>query len=257
LSQGVFVPSRTRDRAVASSLSVRPSVFRQVLQAQQADPQLADILQMPDVELNEDSETRTPWALGPILKVATGALAATWSRQSGLPRQDWRFVSRRGTVVSGGVVLVVCGARRRWPFLREGPIGCVLRVECENSMLELSEVSFERRSMPLRDWFLEGLLQNPARQETRQPRRPRPCRDGAPGRDVVATLLSVVTVAWDPHPREPVEGVLRAMSALELAATRRTLELRIWVEDKTSVDAPDRETSQQWQGARRAKETGQ
>ncbi|MQL95175.1 hypothetical protein Taro_027845 [Colocasia esculenta] len=36
----------------------------------------------------------------------------------------------------------------------------------------------------------------------------------------------VVTVAWDPHPREPVEGVLWATSVLELAATRRTLELR-------------------------------
>ncbi|MQL77368.1 hypothetical protein Taro_009784 [Colocasia esculenta] len=31
---------------------------------------------------------------------------------------------------------------------------------------------------------------------------------------------------------------------------------RIRVEDKTSVDAPDRETSQQRQGARRAEETG-
>ncbi|MQM20309.1 hypothetical protein Taro_053327 [Colocasia esculenta] len=31
---------------------------RQVLQAQQTDPQLADILQMPDVELDEDCEVR-------------------------------------------------------------------------------------------------------------------------------------------------------------------------------------------------------
>ena len=38
--------------------------------------------------------------------------------------------------------------------------------------------------------------------------------------------LEVVTVTWDPRPREPVEGVLRATSVLELAATRRTLELR-------------------------------
>ncbi|MQL98587.1 hypothetical protein Taro_031305 [Colocasia esculenta] len=73
-------------------------------------------------------------------------------------------------------------------------------------------------------------------------------------------VREVVTVIWDPHPREPVEGVLRATSVLMLAATRRTLELRgkRWtpVEDKTSVDAPDRETSQQRQGMRRAKETG-
>ncbi|MQM04307.1 hypothetical protein Taro_037104 [Colocasia esculenta] len=31
-------------------------------------------------------------------------------------------------------------------------------------------------------------------------------------------LSQVVTVAWDPRPREPVEGVLRATSVLELAA---------------------------------------
>ncbi|MQM03155.1 hypothetical protein Taro_035930 [Colocasia esculenta] len=39
-----------------TSLSVRPSVYRQVLEAQQADSGLTDILQMPDVELDEDSE---------------------------------------------------------------------------------------------------------------------------------------------------------------------------------------------------------
>jgi len=39
-------------------------------------------------------------------------------------------------------------------------------------------------------------------------------------------VREVVTVTWDPRPREPVEGVLRATSVLELAATRRTLELR-------------------------------
>ena len=32
-------------------------------------------------------------------------------------------------------------------------------------------------------------------------------------------LQEVVTVTWDPRPREPVEGVLRATSVLELAAT--------------------------------------
>ena len=39
-------------------------------------------------------------------------------------------------------------------------------------------------------------------------------------------MREVVTVTWDPRPREPVEGVLQATSVLELAATRRTLELR-------------------------------
>ncbi|MQM02577.1 hypothetical protein Taro_035342, partial [Colocasia esculenta] len=44
---------------------------------------------------------------GPVLRVATGPLAATRSRQSGLPRQHWRVVSRWGTVVSGGRVIDV------------------------------------------------------------------------------------------------------------------------------------------------------
>ncbi|MQM13535.1 hypothetical protein Taro_046459, partial [Colocasia esculenta] len=35
-----------------------PSVYRQVLEAQQTDSELVDILQMPDVELDEDSEVR-------------------------------------------------------------------------------------------------------------------------------------------------------------------------------------------------------
>ncbi|MQL86867.1 hypothetical protein Taro_019404 [Colocasia esculenta] len=45
-------------------------------------------------------------------------------------------------------------------------------------------------------------------------------------RETDSDLCQVVTTAWDPHPRELVEGVLRATSVLELAATRQTLELR-------------------------------
>ncbi|MQL71767.1 hypothetical protein Taro_004119 [Colocasia esculenta] len=55
-----------------TSLSVRPSVYHQVLEAQQAD-----ILQMPDVELDEDSEVR----------VVTDTLAATWSHEGSLSQQ--------------------------------------------------------------------------------------------------------------------------------------------------------------------------
>ncbi|MQL93020.1 hypothetical protein Taro_025662 [Colocasia esculenta] len=97
-------------------------------------------------------------------------------------------------------------------FLREGPNGFVLRVECDDSMLELR--------------FLEGLLRNPARLETRSSRRPRPCRDGATGRYVVATLLSV------------------ALRSRQARAPRH------------GRGGPPRETSQQRQGARRAEETG-
>ncbi|MQM10784.1 hypothetical protein Taro_043680 [Colocasia esculenta] len=77
--------------------------------------------------------------------------------------------------------------------------------------------------------FLEGLLRNPARLEMRQPRRPRSCRDGAPGRDMVATLLSVAL-------RTPILGsLLREYSGLRVRSS---------------------ETSQQRQGARQAEETG-
>ncbi|MQM21742.1 hypothetical protein Taro_054787, partial [Colocasia esculenta] len=62
---------------------------------------------MPDVELDEDSGWDVRPAplgpFGPVLRVAPGALAATWSRKSGLPRQHWvaphpaaAFFSRRG-----------------------------------------------------------------------------------------------------------------------------------------------------------------
>ncbi|MQL92490.1 hypothetical protein Taro_025115 [Colocasia esculenta] len=105
-------------------------------------------------------------------------------------------------------------------------------------------------------------------------------------------MREVVTVTWDPRPREPVEGVLRATSVLELAATWvdsgaegktvvRTVACELLAELSWLVwDAEDslefypaqasqsffslprssrprnRESSQQWQGARRAEETG-
>ncbi|MQL85752.1 hypothetical protein Taro_018270 [Colocasia esculenta] len=55
------------------------------------------------------------------------------------------------------------------------------------------------------------------------------------------------------------EGSLRNPPLSEKATFRRSRSveiatLRTRVEDKTSVDAPDRETSQQQQGARRAEE---
>ncbi|MQL88606.1 hypothetical protein Taro_021178 [Colocasia esculenta] len=186
LSRGLFVPSRTRGRAVASSLSVRPSLFRQVLQAQRANAKLADILRMPDVELSEDS-----------------ALAATWSRRSGLPRQHWQFVSRQGVVGVDATCQAVATASRSSRFDR----------------------AFG---------FLERLIRNPARLETRQSRRPRSCHDGASGRDMVATLMSVA---------------LRSRQARAPQHGRGGLPCPV-------TDRETGESSQQRQGARRAEETG-
>ncbi|MQL75495.1 hypothetical protein Taro_007861 [Colocasia esculenta] len=38
----------------------------------------------------------------------------------------------------------------------------------------------------------------------------------------------VVSVSWDPHPREPVEGGIRAMSVLELAAHKSDSFYAVW-----------------------------
>ncbi|MQL81552.1 hypothetical protein Taro_014012 [Colocasia esculenta] len=87
-----------------------------------------------------------------------------------------------------GHVLGLSGVGRRRSFLREGPNGVVLHVESPSTVYTSPSPSARHlRACPVRE---------------------------------------VVTVAWDPHPREPVEGVLQDTSALELAATRRTLELR-------------------------------
>ncbi|MQM12486.1 hypothetical protein Taro_045403 [Colocasia esculenta] len=181
----MFVLSRTRDRAVASSLSIRPLVFRQVLQAQQADPQLADILQMLDVELDEDSE----------------ASVLRWCRPA-----------------CAGDVVVPFGARRRHFYLREGPNGFILRVESPSTVYTSPSPSAQHlRACPVRE---------------------------------------VVTVTWDPHPREPVEGVLRATSALELAATMRTLELsgKRWL---GQWRVSHLQSSRGWSGTPRTDETSQ
>ncbi|MQM17045.1 hypothetical protein Taro_050014 [Colocasia esculenta] len=105
-------------------------------------------------------------------------------------------------------------------------------------------------------------------------------------------VREVVTVTWDPHPREPVEGALRATSVLKLAATwadsraeGKTVVRTVACESLAELswlvwDAEDslefypvqasqsffslprssrpqnRESSQQRQGARRAEETG-
>ncbi|MQL70113.1 hypothetical protein Taro_002411 [Colocasia esculenta] len=81
-------------------------------------------------------------------------------------------------------------------------------------------------------------------------------------------VREVVTVTWDPRPREPVEGVLRATSVLELAATwadsgaeGKTVVRTVACESLAELswlvwDAEDSESSQQRQGAHRAEETG-
>ncbi|MQL93039.1 hypothetical protein Taro_025673 [Colocasia esculenta] len=82
--------------------------------------------------------------------------------------------------------------------------------------------------------FLEGLFRDPAQLVTRRPRRPRSCRDGASGRDMVATLLSVA---------------LGSRRTRVLQHGRGGPPCRV-------TDRETGETSQQRQGARRVEETG-
>ncbi|MQM06078.1 hypothetical protein Taro_038896, partial [Colocasia esculenta] len=138
-------------------------------------------------------------------------------------------------------VLRLSGVGRRHSFLPEGPNGVVVRVEkrwLRNHPPSTEDVTYRGVAM----------MSRPAR----LPRHRRSAQfpsavyiSPSPGaRHLRACpVREVVTVTWDAHPWDPVEGVLRATSVLKLAATRRALELsgKWWtqVEDKTSVDAPD------------------
>ncbi|MQL71739.1 hypothetical protein Taro_004088 [Colocasia esculenta] len=86
----------------------------EVLEAQQADSELADILQMPDVELDEDSEVVvTCRAVATRLLSCRPDPSCLWARD----------------------VRMVLGVRRRWPFRREGPNRLALLHEGVRPML--------------------------------------------------------------------------------------------------------------------------
>ncbi|MQM18781.1 hypothetical protein Taro_051777 [Colocasia esculenta] len=157
--------------------------------------------------------------------------------------------------------------RRRRPNLREGPNGCVLRVEVETS----DSFALSMIPSPSRPWFSCDWGCASAASVSAFPY----CTRGTCASSLVWSHTSrspsarhlracpvreVVTVTWDPRPREPVEGVLRATSVLELAATRWTLELRgkRWLGQwrVSRLQSTRGESSQQRQGARRAEETG-
>ncbi|MQL68210.1 hypothetical protein Taro_000489 [Colocasia esculenta] len=151
------------------------------------------------------------------------------------------LVLRRGRAVRAGVVLAACGARRRSSFLREGHNGFVLRGFPErlfrNPARLVTRSSRRPRSCrggaPDRDMVATLLCvasgSRPAwasrhgefSQQRQGARRAEGMGRRSPGaRHLRACpVREVVTVTWDPRPREPVEGVLRATSVLELAAT--------------------------------------
>ncbi|MQL68858.1 hypothetical protein Taro_001144, partial [Colocasia esculenta] len=127
-----------------------------------------------------------------ILVVASGGVAAAFLI-------DVTAILSVRMVVSGGDMLVVLGARRRWPFRREGPNGSALLLK--------------RRDLVVMAWAVV-IVSRPVWAS-------RQGRDGPMRRDY-SRETEVVTVAWDPYPRAPVEGVLREAGVLE----SRTLERR-------------------------------
>ncbi|MQL88071.1 hypothetical protein Taro_020627 [Colocasia esculenta] len=58
--RSVFVPSSLRERAVAAVLTVRPWIFQQVLEAQSADEDLADVLRLPKVSTCDSGKATGP-----------------------------------------------------------------------------------------------------------------------------------------------------------------------------------------------------
>ncbi|MQL88555.1 hypothetical protein Taro_021126 [Colocasia esculenta] len=103
---------------------------------------------------------------------------------------------------------------------------------------------------------------------SRRPGRSRRDRHTLGCRDLVTTARTAVTGSRQGETSQQRQGARRAEETERwyVAFLKATYPLSpsglmdgamgTRVEDKTSVDAPDRETSQQRQGARRAKETG-
>ncbi|MQL88396.1 hypothetical protein Taro_020955 [Colocasia esculenta] len=205
LSQGVFIPSRTRDRAVVSSLSVRPSVFKQ---------------------------TRPPWALGPVLRVVPGALAAMWSRKSGLPQQ------RRVAPHPAAAFLLQRGLSSR-PYACSVDAAC-LGVATAFSVSEHAPLPLWNACLVFLGWSLEEVLRNPPLLKTRPFWRLRSYRDRLASHDRIATLLGIAT--WSRRLRPPRQG--RASRPGHGGPTHCDLN------NETG------EASQQRQGARRVEETG-
>ncbi|MQM10623.1 hypothetical protein Taro_043520 [Colocasia esculenta] len=212
-----------------TSLSVRPSVYRQVLQAQQADSELADILQMPDVELDEDSERSLSQqvsgrdAPGRRVLVATGVGVAFLSHRAYSVDATCQAVAFGLLGLRGGVV----------PFVQGTCSWCLERGGGGHSYVEA----------PTGRLYLWSMLPFPCGifvpcfgvvSERTAPEPPS-------AEDATATEAAMMSrPAWPPqHHRD-------ALGRHDKVATA-------WA---TAIVSRQDETSQQRQGARRAEETG-
>ncbi|MQM12711.1 hypothetical protein Taro_045630 [Colocasia esculenta] len=127
-----------------------------------------------------------------------------------------------------------CARRRRF-YLREGPNGCILRVEVGTP----DSFTLSMIPSPSRPWFSCDRVYVAFSAQRQVVLPPLPfslyCTRGTCASSLVRSHTSrspgarhlracpvreVVTVTWGPRPREPVEGVLRATSVLELAAVK-------------------------------------
>ncbi|MQM14446.1 hypothetical protein Taro_047380 [Colocasia esculenta] len=93
-----------RERAVAAVLTVRPWIFQQVLEAQSADEDLADVLRLPEVDLTFDQGIATcPMSPSGLLK-ATGPMSPSHVQNLKCPSREHKpqFVSLLGEGFSSG-----------------------------------------------------------------------------------------------------------------------------------------------------------
>ncbi|MQL76580.1 hypothetical protein Taro_008968, partial [Colocasia esculenta] len=84
----VFVLSSLRERAVAAVLTVRPWIFQQVLEAQSADEDLADVLRLPEADLTvEQGKATCPMSPSGLLK-ATGPMSPSQFQRVKCPSRE-------------------------------------------------------------------------------------------------------------------------------------------------------------------------
>ncbi|MQM12920.1 hypothetical protein Taro_045841 [Colocasia esculenta] len=192
-----------------------------------------------------------PWALGPVLRVATGTLAMTWSRQNGL---------------------IECQAHAA--LTRPGhPSRLLFQSSRFDHLFGVAPgTAFATRSAPESPFAEDATILEVAILWQRHSRSPQD-RDTLEHCDLVATATAVATWLL-PLPGTPVlESLLREYSGLRVCSSwqpsRRTLELRgkwrhgtvVWPDyggycvSYLALTRREGETSQQRQGARRAEET--
>ncbi|MQL88544.1 hypothetical protein Taro_021099 [Colocasia esculenta] len=211
--------------------------------------------------------------------IASARASATLSRQGAYNIDTtWIAIAFAFPGLRGEVV-VVLGARRRWSFLREGPNGSAHLVELSYMFHMLPSPSWKYRYHVFR--VVPGRIapEPPSAEDattievvilSRRPFQSRHDRDALEHRNVIASARASATLSrqelsWLVWDAEDGLGVLPGtgqpvlfLTASLLVAPEPLGEVRLLNSGRVRVGRRRRggETSQQWQGARRAEETG-